>query len=1188
MTRKTFLEAMETIQMKSKSGYAEPDKNQPSLFKDIDDDEYSIEGNPKIKEFYDKVRMVSDKPEEIEKLRKISIERGITKNVFNQLLKKMDDEKQPFLNKEMKKMEVANISALTADVKKLNDLFKEIKTSIVLKNLYKQSLRVILKKFFLFPGTKMPRRYIILPMRYDNTNQSINKLNINENKYENIFKMLKNDIDIEKEEIDRDIIAYLKKYDYELNEIDFYNNICRNKNGVELKITDEFEKLKTSVYNLASKEQSLQKVPEDKKEFIRNEINKTKDFKIEYLTRMLSFNIERSTGFGDEKVVIITWVPRLVLTQSTGTAWTSCQNLLTGGFRESVITGMQEGVFIAWLVNLKDSRTVRKPMARILIKPFKAKTGKDIIWWTSKVYSESGGDYNLFYKVVNKFLYLRQQVEFDEAGGTKIDFGLMSKKPNKYQRDDTLKFRIYPDDEKSVNSKKFKFDDVVKSKKLIIKDVFNAVDFTETKLLNFLKSLDKKKFQSLIENKTPIDGSLINEVLASNLTQTFNYIIQLMKKEDLYGYGEFIFDNDVNNSIAKIYLAYLEGEYLKNGFENIDVDDLIIKIANNKYMINYFFNSKMFKDVIISYKQDITLKDPNRIIHYSKAIGYLQNNQLDMNSKKLIINRIAPITDTVLKDADPMTATYFIRSVLLFKVNKNSPDIYKKFQEDVKNKIDTFVKNDKEYKFLDYYFENVGFDYAHMFDQNLRFIKYLEQNNPKMLKKHEDKVFEFLDSVVGHSNIGNEYDLLNILKYFLTLKVVNGKSMINKIVDNIFSMTTGREFIDNLCICIKTTDDLDFIFNILKSTKDNQISFVDVFLEHVVEGVFKVSDYHMVLNHLFKQYKSILIAYNNSDYGDEDNNLKAMVMTFSQLLSIEYRETEMSILIMQDSKYFDFYKNCYHMVTNKDDEMKIKIMFDFIAITFTKEQQDLKEKAKTVYDFLTEEIKHVNKNLIVKKIKKLNTEIDEDREVIYSLLDNLKSKFIYKLDSTSFLFDFFEKFDAMSILGDFYIDNLKYRKEEFFETIPLDYLIDMRYVSMFNFFQKHDVNFKKKYFELEFDIKSRQAFATVAMDITINGLGADHFEFLAEFLNYPKNKNIKKDLLESVQMFFAKKDPELTIKNLMLSVFKGIRFDNILKDENMPLIFKKVNKEKLLQIFKDIKYSNYQDSQINGLYMKNK
>ena len=1179
MIRKTFLEAMETIQMKSKSGYTEPDKNQQSLFKDIED-EHSIEGNPKIKEFYDKVRMVSDKPEEIEKLRKISIDRGMTKEVFNQLLKKMDEE-QPFLSKEMKKMEVANISTLTADVKKLNDLFKEIKTSITLKNLYKQSLRVILKKFFLFPGTKIPRRYIILPMRYDNTNQSINKLNTSENKYENIFKMLKNDIDIEKEEIDRDIIVYLKKYDYELNEIDFYNNICRNKNGVELKITDEFEKIKTNVYNLASKEQSLQKAPEDKKEFIRNEINKAKDFKIEYLTRMLSFNIERSTGFGDEKVVIITWVPRLVLTQSTGTAWTSCQNLLTGGFRESVITGMQEGVFIAWLVNLKDSRTIRKPMARILIKPFKAKTGSDIIWWTSKVYSESGGDYNLFYKVVNKFLYLRQQVEFDQAGGTKIDFGLMSKKPNKYQRDDTLKYRIYPDDEKAVDVKKFKFDDVISSKKLVIKNVFSTVDFTETKLLNFLKSLDKKKLQSLIQNKTPIDGSLINEVLASNLTQTFNYIIQLMKKEDLYSYDEFIFDNDVNNSIAKIYLAYLEGEYLKNGFENIDVDDLIIKISNNKYMINYFFNSKMFKDVIISYQRDITLKDANRIIDFSRAINYLENNQLDMNSKKLIINRIAPITDIVLKDAYPITVSYFIKSVFLFKVNKNSPDIYKKFQEDFKNKIDTFVKNDKEYKFLDYYFENAGFDYAHMFDQNLRFIKYLEQNNPKMLKKHEDKVFEFIDSVVGYSNIGNEYDLLNVLKYFLTLKVVNGKSMINKIVDNVFSMTTGREFLDNLCICIKTTDDLDFIFNILKSTKDNQIAFVHVFLELIDEGNFKVSDYENILNYLFKQYKSILVAYNNS--GDEDNNLKNIAMAFSQF---EYHETEMSMAIMQDSKYFNFYKNCYHIVTDGDDEMKMEIMFNFITITFSKEQQDLKEKAKIVFDFLLEEIKHINKNLIAKKIKKLDFQIDKDREMIYSLLESLKNKFIHKSESTSFLFDFFEKFNVMSMLGNLYIDNLKYRQEEFHETIPLENLTDVRYVNMFNYLQEHNENFKKKYFELNFYVKTTQAYAPVAMDITTNTLGANRFIFLADFLNYSKNETVKKDFLESLQMFFANKNPELTIKNLMLSVFKGIRFDNILKDQNMALIFKKIKKEKLLEIFKDMKYSNYQDSQIDKLYVK--
>ena len=99
MKRKTFLEAMEIIQMNSKS---EP--GQPSLpFKEKNDNEeqLSIKGIPQISAIYKKLRDISDNPKEVEKLKELSFQRGVDQKVFDQIKKVVDDQKQPFLNPQL-------------------------------------------------------------------------------------------------------------------------------------------------------------------------------------------------------------------------------------------------------------------------------------------------------------------------------------------------------------------------------------------------------------------------------------------------------------------------------------------------------------------------------------------------------------------------------------------------------------------------------------------------------------------------------------------------------------------------------------------------------------------------------------------------------------------------------------------------------------------------------------------------------------------------------------------------------------------------------------------------------------------------------------------------------------------------------------------------------------------------------
>ena len=120
------------------------------------------------------------------------------------------------------------------------------------------------------------------------------------------------------------------------------------------------------------------------------------------------------------------------------------------------------------------------------------------------------------------------------------------------------------------------------------------------------------------------------------------------------------------------------------------------------------------------------------------------------------------------------------------------------------------------------------------------------------------------------------------------------------------------------------------------------------------------------------------------------------------------------------------------------------------------------------------------------------------------------------------MFNFFEKFDLTSFLGDLYIDNLKYRQNEFHETISLENLINPKYVNMFNYLQEHNQNFKKKYFELNFYVKTTQAYAQVAIDIATNNSGANRFAFLADYLNYSKSNNFYNMTIMHFFITFAK------------------------------------------------------------------
>ena len=141
------------------------------------------------------------------------------------------------------------------------------------------------------------------------------------------------------------------------------------------------------------------------------------EFKLDYLKRVedLVESIDVETEEKNLKVMVLTWVPRQILTQSTGTIWKSCMSLSSyedreGGNKRFVTTGITEGVFIAWLVNLADMKTIKEPIARILIKPF-MDDEENIIWWPSTVYHDGGqgNELKLFERTCRSYMLKKQK-----------------------------------------------------------------------------------------------------------------------------------------------------------------------------------------------------------------------------------------------------------------------------------------------------------------------------------------------------------------------------------------------------------------------------------------------------------------------------------------------------------------------------------------------------------------------------------------------------------------------------------------------------------------------------------------------------------------------------------------------------------------------------------------------------------
>ena len=218
---------------------------------------------------------------------------------------------------------------------------------------YKNVLKTVLKKFFTVKGSSFPSRNIIIPLR----DTKKNNLMINDVK----------------------IINYLNRNGYSCTKESYNLSQCTNKNNVTEGIINVLTQIKSYDVNAEKKKLDNPKVPDIGKQQARERIQRFNNLDkslVNYYEEIINKN---------KQMIVFTWVPRKIASQSTDVGWTSCQNLFNGGYNHFVFPSIGEGAFIAWLVKRGDEFKLDNPIARTVIKVFKDKYGNKL-WWPDKVY----------------------------------------------------------------------------------------------------------------------------------------------------------------------------------------------------------------------------------------------------------------------------------------------------------------------------------------------------------------------------------------------------------------------------------------------------------------------------------------------------------------------------------------------------------------------------------------------------------------------------------------------------------------------------------------------------------------------------------------------------------------------------------------------------------------------------------
>jgi hypothetical protein len=557
---------------------------------------------------------------------------------------------------------------------------------------YKSVLKDILKKFFTPKGSSIPKRSLVIPLK-DTKRKTL----------------VVNDIKI---------IKYLNLNGYSCTKESYDLGQCTNKSGVTESIINVLTQIKSYDVNAEKKKLDNPKVPDIGKEQAKERISRFNN-----LDKSLVSYYEKQVSVINQ-MIVFTWVPRKIASQSTDVGWTSCQNLFDGERKIYVFPSIGEGAFIAWLVKRGDEFKLDNPIARTVIKVYKDRYGNKL-WWPDNVYGTTGP---LFIERVKDFLREKQAdtvlMRTAEMIATQYDDDNVKVVWDPWTAED-LKAKSTNDKYKEIlNQQKY-------SEKEMVKIVFKKIKEDDLNLINIKK---------IFENACLLD----NYELAFRLYKQYNF-----EPDDVVLDLSLTNLNQVITRDGRIFNFLIKDKRIKKLSKLV-----IMKIISNRVL-------PAFKAAIKHKKIDINKDKIDEYATYAKESPIIIRALMDDYGFKVDFKTCY----NFVSFGDPENSEYVVKKGLeqLGKISREKTcDIFQKAINYKKYSIAKFIIDNFKIRFTEEENERNNFLGRSMMKGDLRLIDLVIDNVDISKKEKVDIVNEKLIFV-------KERDV-KLLKHFIEKK----------------------------------------------------------------------------------------------------------------------------------------------------------------------------------------------------------------------------------------------------------------------------------------------------------------------------------------------------------------------------------------------------------------------------------
>ena len=1164
---------------------------------------------------------LSGKEMKSEKFRRLSKERNILKKHIKQYEISKRDQKE-FLFEPITL--IKNDQEWLEKIQDLKIVESEIESE---KSNYQKNLGYLVKKFFSIGG-KMPRRYLYLPLSTSNmlNVQQIEKLNYTSPI--DVFRKIRGGNFLIVDESHNEIIDYLKRHGYRCDERSYIKNECVNENGKTIPIDMELKRISEIDINnklaFIAKMKSKAKLNLNEEKAVKSseaDIEKRKDYKEYYVYKVID-NKENINLFLNH-VIVLTWVPRLIMSQSSNTVWKSCMRYFLGDMtnRDSgqegdeedeelggnvhfVPGGIKGGVFVAWLVDLDDKK-IRTPKARILMKPYQTNDNKTF-YWPSTIYS-TGGQKNIidiFAKTMKLYALNKQRDTLNKGNRADLQIGLGVYHDN----DDISKASDVMSQPELIRKITSRTDDYFAS--VDLESLFSAADYTSRGIEVFIKN-KKIKNQLLNDNHSHVlFYKLLKGMIVKKEFRLINILFNFFKQEKKIN----VFFDKLANFISKSFsypgdrsvidkntMVYLYKSLIIPNIDNqIDVD-----LMSVKYIISSLYDRKLedlYNKTVIDDMIDIvpSFFDNLGPVEFKKIFFLLKTKTLEK-----VLARNPKYRETVFD--------FYLPN--LFKEHKD------KFYFFINNfKIDLDAQNETDFESM------MMATMIDIFRENINTISYKDLIDFLQLKH-----FNFSENVQEELSFElTQYPYITIISRFNENEI-----------DNIFKIGKSRGFdieriyLENSTISRDTIKLLYDAFQnkgfriekeierVLNFIRDNPKSFTD--LDLIQQFSWQLQNKKQINYDFLNKIAKVLAEANN--FNDKKSECIIFVDNLLQLgakdpMVVVKEKNKLRMALSHFTKSPNFWP--YILRESKTNSSRRSIekftvlylfpeefvektkninFYDLIEFNFNRERlmQDfdlinliIKNKIKVVIDkiqvidsisFEGKFILHTFKKLYENKLianKIAAEDLYYDLKMMIQVLFYTKT---YEKKETKEIIDFYKKllqktfFDESKstvfnsrLLTLFYDNSIK---EDYFRDLYFDFLDDDEKDSFIKYF------FEESLIRYDFRIKDIEIIISAAFDSkNINFTE----EKLTQLINNSINKN-KKPIPLIVNLLQTKNARDLTkqlLERKALQFFNKQNYDLYVKSksEHLMILLRSLSLQKITEIINcdKNKYENIHDT----------